>query len=229
MSYNFLTQFDSPNYTPASETRATWGRDRKIEKIAIHWWDAPSKNPSFEGVVAGFVKPGGLSAHFVATGTGRRVACLVAPEDNSWATSSANPYTISIECDPRCRDEDYDIVGELVAELRATYGNLPLMRHSDVVATACPGTWDLNRINQVASTKIAKKEDQFGLATTKVVPVPPVVAPPAPVIAPPVVTPPVVVPSVTPPVTTVSSDSAFIQRLKDLLTLIIKFFTNLRG
>lgn len=167
MSYNFLTQWDSPSYTPASETHLVWGRGRSIEKIAIHWWNDPATNPTFEGVIATLTRPNGVSAHFVATGTGRRVACLVAPEDNSWATASANPYTISIECDPRCRDEDYDVVGELVAELRATYGNLPLMKHSDVVATRCPGSYDLARIDAVAATKIARREDQFGLAQNK--------------------------------------------------------------
>lgn len=170
--YTFITQYDSPNYTPASETHLVWGRGRSIEKIAIHWWDDPAKNPTFEGAIATLTRPNGVSAHFVATGTGRRVACLVSPEDNSWATASANPYTISIECDPRCRDEDYDVVGELVAELRATYGNLPLMKHSDVVKTRCPGNYDLNRVNQVAANKIARAEDQFGTARDKTPPAP---------------------------------------------------------
>lgn len=168
--YTFLTQYNSPNYTPAGQAVPTWGKARTIEKIAIHWWGNPAQNPTFEGVVSWLCNPAaGVSAHFVATGTGRRVACLVAPEDASWATASANPYTISIECDPRCRPEDYDVVGELVAELRATYGNLPLIGHSSVVATACPGNYDLNRINAVAATKIAKASDPFGLAVSKTV------------------------------------------------------------
>ena len=168
--YTFLTQYNSPNYTPASDARATWGKPRTIEKIAIHWWGDPAQSPTFEGVVSWLCNPrSGVSAHFVATGTGRRVACLVAPSDASWATGPANPYTISIECDPRCRPEDYDVIGELVAELRATYGDLPLIPHRSVVSTSCPGNYDLNRINQAAATKIAKASDQFGLAVTKTV------------------------------------------------------------
>jgi len=168
MAYNFLTQYNSPNYTPAGDAVATWGRPRTIEKIAIHWWDDPLNNPSFEGTINVLCNPARqASAHFVATGTGRRVACLVDIENASWATNSANPYSISIECDPRCRPEDYDVVGEIIAELRATYGNLPLMKHNDVVATRCPGNYDLNRLNAVAATKIAKATDQFGMATTK--------------------------------------------------------------
>lgn len=184
--YTFLTQFNSPNYTPASEARSVWGRPRTIEAIAIHWYGDPMTNPTFEGVVNYLCRPNGSSsAHFVATGTGRRVACLIDLADASWATLSANPYTISIECDPRCRPEDYDVVGELVAELRATYGNLPLVPHKQFGQTACPGNYDLNRINQVASTKIARAEDQFGQAHDKTAPAPVAPAPqPTPVVPP---------------------------------------------
>lgn len=188
--YTFITNFNSPNYTPASEAVSVWGRPRTIEKIAIHWWGDPATNPTFEGVINTLCNPARqASAHFVATGTGRRVACLVELADASWATSSANPYTISIECDPRCRDEDYDVVGELVAELRATYGNLPLVPHKQFAATACPGNYDLNRINQVASTKFARGEDQFGLARNKDVPTPPPVVVPPVIVNPPAPTP----------------------------------------
>ena len=179
MSYNYLTQYNSPNYTPANEARSVWGRARTIEKISIHWWDDPLNNPSFEGVISVLCNPARqASAHFVATGTGRRVACLVNIPDASWATNSANPYTISIECDPRCRAEDYDVIAELVAELRREYGNLPLMKHSDVVSTRCPGNYDLNKINEIAATKNAGKD--FGTSTTKANVTPPATPAPAP-------------------------------------------------
>lgn len=170
MSYNYLTQWDSPNYTPKSQTRAVWGKDRNIQAIAIHWWGDPNTNPTFEGVVATLLNPARqASAHFVATGTGRRVACLVSPEDNSWATNSANPTTISIECDPRCRPEDYDVVAELIADIRSAYGNLPLVPHRQFVATQCPGNWDLNALSNLANTKVS--HEQWGQVTDKNPPV----------------------------------------------------------
>lgn len=155
MSYQYITQWDSPNYTPANQTRAGWGVDRQIREIAIHWWNAPGAGASFEGVVGGFLKSGGLSAHYVATGNGRRVACLVSPSDNSWATGPGNPYTISIECDPNQSAEDYDVIAELIADIRSAYGDLPLVPHSKYVNTRCCGTYDLGRLDREARNKFS--------------------------------------------------------------------------
>lgn len=168
MSYNWLTQYNSPNYTPANRVQATWGRPRTIEAIAIHWWGDPNTNPSFEGVVSVLTNPSrGASAHLVASGTGRKVACLVNFADASWATNSANPYTISIECDPRCRPEDYDVIAEVIAQLRQVYGNLPLVPHKQFVSTACPGNYDLGRLDREARNKIAKPEWDWGHVENK--------------------------------------------------------------
>lgn len=177
MSYNFLTQYNSPNYTPANQVQAGWGRPRTIEVEAIHWWGDPNTNPSFEGVIATLCNPSRqASAHFVATGTGRRVACLVDLENASWATGPANPFSISIECDPRCRDEDYDVVAELIAELRAIYGNLPLVPHRQYMQTACPGNYDLNRLDAIAKEKIKTADKNANFGQIK----PPVVVPTQP-------------------------------------------------
>lgn len=154
MSYIYETQYNSPNFTPADQTRLGWGVDRDIRHIDIHWWDAPENNPSYEGTIATLCNPNrGASAHYVATGTGRRVACLVNPDDNSWCTGIDNPYSISIECDPRCRDEDYDVVAELIANLRSAYGDLSLHGHREFANTRCPGNWDLNRLEALSRTK----------------------------------------------------------------------------
>lgn len=170
MSYRYETQYNSPNYTPKNRVQATWGRPRTIEAIAIHWWGDPNANPTYEGVINYLCRPNGnSSAHFVATGTGRRVACLVNLDDASWATNGANPYTISIECDPRCRDEDYDVVGELIAQIRQVYGHLPLTPHNHHATTQCPGNYDLARLDRIANSKIARPEDDWGTVHNKVV------------------------------------------------------------
>ena len=168
MAFKYETQYNSPNYTPKNRVQATWGRPRTIEAIAIHWWGDPNTGPTYEGVISVLCNPNRrASAHFVATGTGRRVACLVDLNNASWATNSANPYTISIECDPRARDEDYDVVAELIAKIRSVYGNIPLVPHRQFIATACPGNYDLNRLNAIAATKIARPEDDWGVVSTR--------------------------------------------------------------
>jgi hypothetical protein len=177
MSYNYQTQWDSPNFTK--------GR-KAYDYIVIHWWDDPAKNPSYEGVVGLLCNPARqASAHYVATGTNRRVACIVSPLDTAWHAGNwdANTRSIGIECDPRCREEDYDVVAELVADIRSAFGDMPLRPHRDFIATACPGNYDLNKINAIAAQKIS--HENWGDVTNKVVPEPPAPAPqPAPAPAP---------------------------------------------
>ena len=145
----------SPNYTPAHLVPSVWGRKRTIEKIAIHWWGDPKKNPSFEGVVNVLTNPKRqASAHYVATGTGHRVAQLVQEKDASWATNSANPFTISIECDPRARADDYEVVAELIADIWKRHGKIGLVPHRNYAPTVCPGVWDLNRLYKLAEKKL---------------------------------------------------------------------------
>lgn len=154
MSFKYETQHNSPNFTKGSDAPKVWGRVYKPTHIAIHWWGDPNTGPTYEGVIATLVKPNrGASAHFVATGTGRRVAQLINLGDASWATNSANPYTISIECDPRCREEDYDVVAELIANIRSALGDLPLVPHRQFVATQCPGNYNLAELDRRARLK----------------------------------------------------------------------------
>lgn len=173
MSYQYLTQWNSPNFTTAADTRSVWLVNRQIKEIAIHWWNAPGAGATFEGVVGGFLKPGGLSAHYVATGNGRRVACLVSPGDNSWATGPGNPYTISIECDPGQTDADFDTIAELIADIRDAYGDLPLVPHFKYVNTRCT-PYDLARLDREARNKFSAA--QWGQGGSIVPPAPKVTA-----------------------------------------------------
>lgn len=162
MSYNYQTQYDSPNFTPARLAPATFGMERKIEGITIHHWGDPATNPTFEGVVNYLCRPNGnTSAHYVATGTGRKVACIVAPGDVAWHSGNAwgNARTIGIELDPRARDEDYDVAAELVADIRSAFGDVPIYWHSYFTATACPGRWNPYRLDELSYTKYSHKTD----------------------------------------------------------------------
>ena len=148
MSYQDITQYNAACYTS--------GRPYGITSITIHWWGDPNDHPTFEGVIQTFTSGArGTSAHYVAEAG--RVACLVAPGDRAWAcgdgigiNSGGNDKSISIECNPRQSDGDYQTIAELVRDLRAVYGDLPLYPHNHWFNTACPGSYDLGRIDRIA-------------------------------------------------------------------------------
>lgn len=184
MSYNYETNKDSPNYTPAAQAAGAYGMAREIEGITIHHWGDPAQNPQFDNVVNYLCRPNGnTSAHFVASGTGRRVSCIVAPGDIAWhgGTAWANARTIGIELDPRARDEDYDVAAELIADIRSAFNDVPIYWHSYFTSTACPGRWNPERLDKLSYTKYSHATDwgKGGDINPKA-PVPPPTPVPAP-------------------------------------------------
>lgn len=133
MTYQLITTLDSPNYTPGREGHPITG-------IVIHHWGADGQ--SHDGVAQYLCRPGGgTSAHYVASAG--RVTCIVDPDDTAWHAGnwSRNLTTIGIECRPEMSDADIQTVAELISDLRAAYGWLPLLGHRDIIATTCPGRW----------------------------------------------------------------------------------------
>lgn len=151
MAYEFVTQHNATFYhdRPAGHQYAG---------IAIHWWGDPADRPTFDGTINYLVYGGAknsASVHYVAEAG--KVACLLDPDTQlSWgqgdgAGGYGNNFFISIECNPRASNEDYQTVAELIAELRATYGPLPLKPHRAFTSTQCPGVWDLARLDRIAN------------------------------------------------------------------------------
>lgn len=150
MAYNYITAHNAKSFTSGRQGKSWDGT------VVIHWWGDPRQNPTAEGVVRYFETSAPTSAHYVVTGTGRKVYHLV----NNWDTAyhagnwDVNLRSIGIECDPRCRDEDYDVLAELLANIWKDTGREPiLIRHRDVVATACPGNYDIDRIDREMKAK----------------------------------------------------------------------------
>lgn len=166
MAYTEINNRNSPNFTV--------GRGgKKITGITCHWWGDPATNPSAEGVVNWLCNPASqVSAHLVATGTGRKVWQIVNDRDTAWHAGnlSANQTTIGIELDPRCRPEDYDVAAELIADLWRYYGKLPLYPHKHWKATACPGNYNLAHLAALAEQKLNPKPTPPPVPTTKPVP-----------------------------------------------------------
>lgn len=157
MTYQMITQYKAANYTP--------GRPYGIHYITIHYWGDPASYPTFEGVLQTFTSGArSTSAHYVVEDG--RVACLVSPDDRAWACgdgigvgSGGNDQSISIECNPRQSDGDYATIAELIACIRATYGDLPLVPHNRWTATSCPGTYDLDRLDRLARGQSIEEDD----------------------------------------------------------------------
>lgn len=143
-------------------------RRRTPTGITIHHWG--SFGSSFDGIVGWFCDPdtsAQTSAHYVAQGTDARgardprVACIVDPDLIAWHAGDwdANVATIGIECRPEARELDYAVVAELIRRLRATYGPLPLYPHKHWTSTACPGRWDIARLDALAKSTTPTGED----------------------------------------------------------------------
>ena len=142
-AYTYITKYTSPNQN---------ARNRKIAGITCHWWGTPTgQNP--EGIVSWLCdKRAGTSAHYVVSEN--TVWCIVDPDRRAWhaGNSKANHDQIGIELDPNMsrRAATERTAAALIADLRAVYGNLPLSPHKRWTSTACPGNWDLGRLDRLA-------------------------------------------------------------------------------
>lgn len=139
-AYTYITKYTSPNQN---------ARNSRIKSITIHHWG--SRGQKFDNVVHWLCqKRAGTSAHYVVEAG--KVACIVDPDRRAWhaGNSRGNHESIGIECRPEATAGDYATVAALVADLRAVYGNIPLKAHRDWTSTACPGAWNLSKIDRLA-------------------------------------------------------------------------------
>ncbi len=149
MTYDYHTEMTSPNQSGR--------REGAITSITVHHWDDPDHfgdepNDGDAKAVARYLcRVGGTSsANYVVTAD--EVWCIVDPDNIAWHAGnfSVNKESVGIECDPDCQPGTYETVAEVIAELRQKYGNLPLYPHRKWQATACPGAWDLAKLDRLA-------------------------------------------------------------------------------
>jgi N-acetylmuramoyl-L-alanine amidase CwlA len=159
MSYERITRFNSPNYTPESRVAEVFGVPRVVTSITIHHWGDPATTPTFSGVIDWLCRPNGNSSAHAVIEAGR-VAYLVNYKDASWNAGNArgNATTIGLELNPRASDADYQTAGEHVADIWMVYGIVPLFPHKQWTPTACPGKWDVKRLLRIASEFYGKKK-----------------------------------------------------------------------
>ncbi|ALY09171.1 amidase [Arthrobacter phage HunterDalle] len=148
--YELFEGHTSKNFTPGHLANQVWGQgNRRVESITIHWWGNYGQEFwTVENFLCTNTKP--TSAHYVVQDG--LVSCIVSPDDCAW--HAGNPYgnttSIGIECRPEATDGDYLTVAALIAFLRGIYGDVPLVHHYEWQSTACPGTYDLARLDALA-------------------------------------------------------------------------------
>ena len=139
-----LPKIDTSNTSPNQGAR-----NGPPQFIVLHHWG--SRGQKFANVVAWLCNPRSkVSAHYVAEGG--RVARLVDESRRAWhaGSNNGNHYGIGIECRPEATEADYATVAALVADIRRRRGDLPLRPHSAFTDTACPGVWDLAKLDRLA-------------------------------------------------------------------------------
>lgn len=145
--------YTAKGYTPAADVPAAFGVPRTLDGIVIHHWG--ERGQTHQGVVDFFCTtgPGETSAHFVVSEG--RIDCIVSPLDAAWHCPGKNASHIGIELRPEATPGDYLTAAALIAWLRDTYNRpLPLSKHRDWYNTACPGVWDLARLDTLATTPV---------------------------------------------------------------------------
>lgn len=149
MTYELITSWTSPNATPRASVPRVYGRPRTIDAFTIHHWGVDGQSHS--GVRRYLCRPkGNTSAHEVISAG--QVSVIVDHLDAAWhaGNGQGNATTLGLELRPEATDADYRTAGERIADLWDFYGRKPLRKHSDWKATACPGDYDLARLEREA-------------------------------------------------------------------------------
>ena len=138
----------SPNYNDSSYRKP-------ITKVVLHWFGIgtlDSANTRFQNDASD------VSAHYgISDGL---IFQWVKEENVAWHCGNweVNQCSIGIECDAtttkNASEETYQTAGQLLREICDKY-NIPLdrehiLKHSEVKATQCPGTLDVDKIIAIA-------------------------------------------------------------------------------
>lgn len=158
-SYEYITSRNSPNFWTSAQCLLYYLMARTIKGITIHHWGDPANHPRFWSTVNWVCRIGGnTSAHEVIEAG--RVACLIAHKFAAWACGNArgNATNVHLELNPRASDGDYDTAAERIADIRHLHKkDLPLKPHNFWTATACPGRYDLDRLDREARAWAKRK------------------------------------------------------------------------
>ena len=136
---------------------------KPIDRIVIHWFGTGN----LDSAISTFTKPNSTSAHYAVSD--KRVVQFVKEEEVAWHAGyfPMNQRSIGIEHDATTKhvasDDTYATSANLIAEISKRY-SIPLdrehiIKHSEVKATQCCGTVDVNKLISMAK-EILGNEDE---------------------------------------------------------------------
>ena len=119
----------------------TRGRPGRPTHIVIHHWGVDGQK--HDNVVSWFRNGNSrqTSAHYVVSAG--RVTRMVPLGDTAHHCAGFNSKSIGIECRPEASGGDIEAAVWAIREVRANYGDLPLIGHRDRRNTSCPGRYYL--------------------------------------------------------------------------------------
>ena len=152
MGYTIETKICSKNgwFTP-TEAKNYYGRYSR-DGVTVHWWGGGEGADKHDALVNYFLsqaQQGNKSVNYVVSD--KKITKMVEPDNVAWASQGGNPTTVSIEFQPTLTAEGYKKGGWLIWQLELRYKKgLKLYKHSNWVATACPGTINLTKLRAEA-------------------------------------------------------------------------------
>jgi N-acetylmuramoyl-L-alanine amidase len=185
LSYTLRESQSSKNYTPHADVPATFGYQRDVQYITWHHWGALGQNfYDVENFLCTNNTP--TSAHYIMQAG--LVSCIVTPDDAAWHSGNArgNAQSVGVEAHPEATEADYQTGAELVRFIRSLYGDIPIVPHNYWFNTACPGKWDLAKLDRMAralGTTAVKPASATVKPAPKPAPKPAVTVPSGPVAA----------------------------------------------
>ena len=138
----------------------TRGRSGRPTHIVIHHWGVDGQ--THDNVVSWFRNGNSrlTSAHYVVSAG--RVTRMVSLGDTAHHCAGFNDRSVGIECRPEMSEGDVEAAVWAIREVRAKYGDLPLIGHRDRRSTSCPGRYylRLGMLDRMARGNVNREDMQ---------------------------------------------------------------------
>lgn len=142
-------------------TNKNSGRNKRKLHVTVHWWDEPSRKPTFAGTV-NWLARSSVRASVQCVAEAGKITYMEPDDAAAWHSGSneGNRDSWAIEINPRLSDGDYRTAAEAIAKFWYDHkGGNPtrLIPHRNWTSTNCPGTLDLAKLERYAKAALARE------------------------------------------------------------------------